>query len=421
MNGDGFDEGRNSEYIADRNMSTASLDTPSIRLLPQKRELSQSKSQPLIPHVDRHSGNVADWNIVRNDNPTMEAQSDAPPPLKVHKRNSHLSEVFHSQEGPDTRDVPRGEAPDKRDASWSITPLAMEGSPSYLDVDGQKNPKARDTSWTITPLAMEGDSNKDPFENTSNTPSLEFPRPSLDKPLPPTPSTIAPRTPTSAKTTTGGFPNSGKIPAHAKQDSAGPMDLDDAEVRRFPDTVSLHEEQAPAVEHEKIIEKQHEVRQNVITREVHDHDIYHRILPIKDIEVKPARHFVPVQDGYVEVDEDDLPGRTRQRTNWAIAELVSKSTPDTQGAVSARHFTARKFSGTDGDDKEYIGPDGYPVKEKTWVHPPTLEQNTQGTHAFHFGSKDPKNDGLQAKLPAGNIVGVSKRLMERRSRMDIDS
>lgn len=90
---------------------------------------------------------------------------------------------------------------------------------------------------------------------------------------------------------------------------------------------------------------------------------------------------------------------------------------DGRSSTSARQFTARKFEGTEGDDREYIGADGRSVKEKWWVHPPTLEYKTSGTSAFHFGSKDPENDGLRARLPAGNVVGVSPRLMEKRDGM----
>lgn len=415
-----LDEGRNSENVADRNMSAAGLETPSIRLLPQKRPSSESKSQPLIPHVDQHSGNVADWNIVRNDDPVVESKNAAPPPLKVKKRNSHINDATLPQDSYASRDVSANEASKARDSSWSVTPLDMEGFDAKSPFGQSEVQKARDPSWSITPLAMEGHQDKSPFESGPNTPLLETERTSLDKPLPPTPSTIAPRTPTSANAVGGGFKASANTFNHDKQDSANPLNLDQAKIYRYPSTRSMHEEQAPAVKHERIVEKQHEVQQHVITREVHDHDVYHRVLPIKDIEVKPARHFVPVSEGYLELDEEDIPSRTREKTNWAIAEFVSKSMPDNQGTGSARQFTARTFEGTDGDDKEYVGPEGYPVKEKWWVHPPTLEQNTAGTHPFHLGCEDPKDDGLHAKLPAGNVVGISKRLMEKRSQMDLD-
>jgi hypothetical protein len=38
------------------------------------------------------------------------------------------------------------------------------------------------------------------------------------------------------------------------------------------------------------------------------------------------------------------------------------------------------------------------------------------SYPFHFGSADARDDGLKARLPAGNIVGVSKALLEKRER-----
>ncbi|KAM0715959.1 hypothetical protein Q7P37_008473 [Cladosporium fusiforme] len=400
-----LDEGRNSENIADRNMTATASETPSIRLIPRNSRLSASRSQPLMQHIDTHSGNAANWDVVRNESLVAQPHNDSPSPLKVNKRNSTFNQASASQ--PKAGDV------EVRDASRSVTPFGMEGSQTNPPFDGSETQKPRDASWSITPLAMEGYEDRSPFESMPNTPLLEDTRSSLDKPLPPTPSTTAPRTPPSASNKASRQRNIN--PGHDKQDSVNPLNLDDAAIYRHPDTVSVHQEQAPAVKHEKVIENQHEVRQEVITREVHDHDIYHRILPIKDIEVKPTRHYVPVQDGYLEVDEDDLPGRTRQKTNWAVAEFVSKSMPDIRGAASARRFTARKFEGNDGDDREYIGPDGHPVKEKWWVHPPTLENNTRDSYPFHFGSENPKDDGLKATLPAGNVIGISPRLMEKRN------
>lgn len=290
-----LDEGHNSEHIADRNMSPSTSEAPTVRLVSQKRQLSKSQSQPLRPLVDQHAGSVADWNMIRNEIPAGASWDEASKPLKVKKRNSNLK-AASVESIPGSHMGVIEEAPAARDPSWSTTPLDMEGSHEASPFRHEDS-RIRDPSWTITPLALEGYQDRSPFESEPSTPALDPGRASLDKPLPPTPSTVAPRTPTSAQTNDKPF-------SHSKQDSATPMDLDGAVVYRHPDTTSLHEEQAPAVKHEKVIENDDEVRQKVITREVHDYDIYHRILPIKDIEVKPARHFMQVQDGYVEIDEE---------------------------------------------------------------------------------------------------------------------
>ena len=293
----------------------------------------------------------------------------------------------------------------------------------------------RDPSWSVTPIAMEGLNDKSPLDARGNISSMsrEVPvtsdtgiaaqRSSLDKPLPLIPGeTMAQNGPSSAngRALSDTSSDDEAFLAHAKQSSAGPFDLNGVDVKKEEDTVSLHEYHAPAVTHEVIKKERQEVFQKVITRETHDYHIYHRILPIIDIEVLPARHFVPIEAGYVEIAEEELPGRTRDKVNWAIAEMVSKRTPaESREAAIARTFSARKFVGAEGDDRQYIGPEGHPVQEKWWVYPPTVADDSYRagqSYPFHFGSADPRDDGLKARLPAGNIVGVSRALLEKRAR-----
>jgi hypothetical protein len=397
-----LDEGYNSENIANRNVGTSASYVPTYvptrRPVPNAQEDSAvSRSQPLIPHVDQHASNVADWNIVRNDDPVVDSRAEAPHPLKVKKRSSNL----HAADTTPS-DVLKHDNAEMRDASWSVTPLGMErstnGGGSYLDREV--------SSPTYTAV--------------DDAP----PRLSLDKPLPLTPLGMMSddRSLSANSRAFGDLSGVGDQTSsiQSMQDSAGPFNLDGVDVKKEPDTVSVHEYQAPAITHEKILAQHEVVRQEVITRETHDYHVYHRILPIIDIEVLPARHFVPIQDGFVEIDEEELPGRTRDKVNWAIAEMVTKRKPESRKAAIARtQFSARTFEGPEFDDKEYIGPEGHPVKEKWWVHPPTLCEDAYRagqTHPFHFGAANPEDNGLKARLPAGNVVGVSRRLMERRQR-----
>ena len=388
-----LDEGRNSENIADRNLHASAHNGTSVRVVPQFDE--HSRSQPLIPGVDQHSNNVAEWNMVRNDDPTAASRNDAPQPLNVKKRTSYQPGM-----GALTSDPLEETRNDMRDPSWSVTPLAMEGFNDKSPLDARGN---------ISNLNREL-----PIVSASGlAPQLS----NIDKSLPSTPG--------AAMSANGrAFSNASKdgddFLSQMSQGSPGPFDLSGVAVKKEEDTVSLHEYHAPAVTHELIKEERHEVFQKVITRETHDYHIYHRILPIIDVEVLPARHFVPIQEGYVEIAEEELPGRTRDKVNWAIAEMVSKRTPaESREAAIARTFTARKFVGTEGDDREYIGPEGHPVKEKWWVYPPTVADDSYRagqSYPFHFGSADSRDDGLKARLPAGNIVGVSKALLEKRER-----
>ena len=132
-----------------------------------------------------------------------------------------------------------------------------------------------------------------------------------------------------------------------------------------------------AVVHETIRREVHEVRQEVITREIHNHEYYHRILPIVDVEVLPARHFLPVEGGgLVEIGADEVPGRGRQ---WVIAETASKIRSDQPVPQAINRFSAREFAGSEGESKHYITPEGYERTEKTWVHPPELETGGRET------------------------------------------
>ena len=68
--------------------------------------------------------------------------------------------------------------------------------------------------------------------------------------------------------------------------------------------------QCSAVIHETVHKDIHHVREERITRHIHNYDVYHRILPIVDVEVLPPRHFLPVEGGgLVEISASEVPGR----------------------------------------------------------------------------------------------------------------
>jgi hypothetical protein len=160
---------------------------------------------------------------------------------------------------------------------------------------------------------------------------------------------------------------------------------------------------APAVTHETRYVETHEVVQQQITREIHNHHVYHRVLPVLDFEVLPPRHFIPVEGGgLTEITEDQIPGGPMsQDVQQVIANAISTLMPKAQHSVVPRQFTARKFEGTEGDYKEWIGEDGIKRTEQWWVHPPTLEKEStfQGEarpfyfHTEHDGFRDPVLDG----------------------------
>ncbi|KAI2464689.1 hypothetical protein F4781DRAFT_439324 [Annulohypoxylon bovei var. microspora] len=78
---------------------------------------------------------------------------------------------------------------------------------------------------------------------------------------------------------------------------------------------------AQAITHETVRPHIHEIKEEQIYRDTHTHDVYHRIQPVSDIEVLPARHFVlGSNSALVEVPEGDLPECTGLNQKWYIGE-----------------------------------------------------------------------------------------------------
>ncbi|KAL8953375.1 MAG: hypothetical protein Q9222_000752 [Ikaeria aurantiellina] len=158
------------------------------------------------------------------------------------------------------------------------------------------------------------------------------------------------------------------------------------------------EKVAPAVVHETVHQDVHHVREEVITQEIHTHDVYHRILPVIDVEVLPPRHFLPVEGGgLVEISGKEVPGRGN---NWVIAETASKIPSDQAAPKGTRNFTARQFPGTEGDAVRFKMPDGHEKTEQTWVHPPVLEtggRDTGQTWPMEFGTEAPSQTNRERR------------------------
>lgn len=163
---------------------------------------------------------------------------------------------------------------------------------------------------------------------------------------------------------------------------------------------TVHEVWAPAVTHETITHPVHEIREERITREIHEDHVYHRILPITDVQVLPARHFVRTDSGLKEMKiEEKVLGRARKQAQRLVDKGFSRH--DANDTFVPKQFTARKFEGTDGDYKESNTPDGYTQTERWWVHPPTLETGAMEsgqTQPFYLNSPNPKDDGLRDQI-----------------------
>lgn len=150
---------------------------------------------------------------------------------------------------------------------------------------------------------------------------------------------------------------------------------------------------APHVTHETRHINTHEIIQKEITREIHNHHIYHRTLPVLDFEVLPAKHYVPhASGGLIEIPEHEIPGGAAmsQHVHQIISSALINAMPQASqpSHIVPRRFTARKFQGTEGDYKEWIGEDGIKRTEQWWVHPPTIAKPPMGddepSHTYHF-------------------------------------
>lgn len=165
-----------------------------------------------------------------------------------------------------------------------------------------------------------------------------------------------------------------------------------------------------AVVHETVHQEVHHIREEVITRDIHTHDVYHRILPVIDVEVLPPRHFLPVEGGgLVEISGSEVPGRGQ---NWVIAETASKIPSDQRAPQATNRFSARDFVGHEGDSTRYVTPEGFERTEETWVHPPELEtggRDTGQTWPMAFGE-----DGTDAVASGHSSSKPSKKKSSRK-------
>ncbi|RMY96969.1 hypothetical protein D0862_08305 [Hortaea werneckii] len=319
-------------------------------------------AQNFPPGAQRYSDDASNWSTVRNEQPQAARSRHAPSPLNTQKHTPNRSSL---------------ESP--------VSPI----SPSNRSLSHKQN---------YTDLRQSTDLPRSGGGIVSQPGSAR--RVSLDKPLPPAPSDEY----------DAELDDDKVISREKRPDLTGIVDLNNTE------DSTLHEKWAPAVTHETVREDVHNIREEVITREIHNHHVFHRVLPIVDIEVLPARHFVPMEGGYAEISEDEVPGRAGKNAQWAIAETMSKMLPESKTTSTPLNFTASRFEGSEYDDKEYVGEDGIKRTEQWWVHPPTIEnggRDSGQTYPFYMGFPDPKDNGLRATLPHGNVIGVSPLLAKQ--------
>ena len=97
---------------------------------------------------------------------------------------------------------------------------------------------------------------------------------------------------------------------------------------------TYHKEMLPAVVHETRRKEMHHIRHDVVTREIHNHDVFHRVLPIIQIDKRATRHFVQAANGtLVEIDPKAIPARSN---NWRCSVVGEEPALDSQNPAWLR-------------------------------------------------------------------------------------
>lgn len=164
--------------------------------------------------------------------------------------------------------------------------------------------------------------------------------------------------------------------------------------------------------HETIIPKVHTITEERIDREIHTHDIFHRIQPIIDVEVLPAKHYIQSPDGksLVEIPATAVPGRGG---HYEIVDTSSRGNSDkalTAGGLprAKLHHDHAIQEPIVSSSKSHVTSEGYTKTESVIRHPPTLE-----TGARDSGQSVPMMMNClpseQARHAANNNVPHSKQ------------
>ncbi|KAF7194584.1 hypothetical protein HII31_04090 [Pseudocercospora fuligena] len=166
-------------------------------------------------------------------------------------------------------------------------------------------------------------------------------------------------------------------------DSSSPVSLDGVVDLTNTEDTRQYTSYAPAVTHNTTIVDTHEIVHQQITREIHNYDVFHRVLPIMQVEVLPPRHYVPhpsMPGELLEISPKQILGG--EEAHWRMQKVMQEALDNNLSLQSSgngndftgrRPFTARRFDSSEGDFKAFQDEDGFKYTEQTWVHYPTLQ------------------------------------------------
>ena len=290
----------------------------------------------------------------------------------------------------------------------TLYPSALSGQSKIITHPSEEAPKYAGNPPHSTPRSQQR------REIGTSTERLKAPSKTISReklsspPQRPAPSVPEPREPESAHVQSKPASTSAEKRSFLVRNAKSPPSLEGVVDLNSSEDTTVATRWDPAVTHQTVHKDIHNIREEYITREIHTHDYFHRILPIVDVEVLPPRHFVPSATNpseLVEISGNAIPGRRddedQKMRNWFIARSVEDGE---HGQVEVgggpRRFTAREFRDGEGDHHEWVGADGVQRSTTTWVHPPAVEdggKRSGQTVPFHIGSADPSQDGFRAE------------------------
>ena len=138
---------------------------------------------------------------------------------------------------------------------------------------------------------------------------------------------------------------------------------------------TVYERWYPAITRETITRRVHEIREEQITREIHSHDVYIRELPIMDVELLPARHFMSTDKGDVEIASNEAAQAIQPSETWLRSEAMSQLLHGDQ-METTEEWAVRQFDSISGEAVRYDTSEASKHFESTTVHPPTVNQES---------------------------------------------
>jgi hypothetical protein len=441
---------RISVIFAQPEQHSTHKDLPHTNAVPEYDPFRPSDSNPIRPvFMDQTPGGIAYSSIPKSANASKSAHFRAPavyagssasqntinhsivnkPGDSKQPLNAGQPTIAHSEEveAPHNKSSSQvASRPSISDKELSWQTLLRQNTNSSHDSNREKSM----SSTTATEIVHGTSSDKSSDHSIGQTPMTP---PGLaatkGKPLPPLPSNLS----------TEGVYTLGSSTDQKQEETARDYLIHDSSVPIDPSVVidlsntrdtDAYTSVAPAVTHETIHPEVHHIREEQITREIHNYDIYHRVLPIIETEILPARHFIHNSAGeLVEIPASEVPGRTQPQQYWPVEEKLPSASPSYPESWKRRPFTARHWSGTDGQAKDYVDKDGVHRTETTWVHPPQLEDGGRlsgQTVPFHFDDMGGLIEKTPERMPGGwqfdgtsNSVLKNSTSLERKVSLDI--